>query len=89
MKKKVVLKKKLKGRDTKKPVDTFSLPYSYDIPTAGANSAITIMTDDLCTCDVGWYCYVPFLWIFYRRIFICSLCGAVKTGKGNLQRYLK
>lgn len=42
----------------------------------GAMSTMTF-TDGLCKHRNGWYVTVNF-WIFKKRIFVCSDCGAVE-----------
>lgn len=92
MKKKVVLQKKLKSRDAEKPVNTFTLPYFYYIPKAGANRAMTMTANttgviDQCLHLTGWYVYVPYFWVFMRTIFICERCGKVFDRHGELKKH--
>lgn len=34
-----------------------------------------------CRHDNGWYVVVPFLWIFRKRVFVCSDCGHVSEAQ--------
>lgn len=48
-------------------------------PDTGSVS-FTVSASHICTHKTGWYGKVKF-WIFSRRIFTCSDCGKILTGK--------
>lgn len=58
-----------------------------DVTINVCDATATIRLTPECKHANGWYVHVPFLWIFWKDIFVCSDCGGSFSAKGFRRKH--